>query len=316
MSPPISHNGWREGERIMLTLEGTIPIPGNAPSEFDHGDVELASGRVFVAHTQAGTVEALDGIERRHQTTIAGCAEASGVLVAQEAGLVFAAARGAGQVLVIQAATGTVLYAIDVDHRPNGLAWDSARQHLLVADVQANTARLVTPSGKTFAVTALPGRPRWCVYDAAHDRFLVNIREPACVAVLAADTGSIVSQWPIPSAGPHGLDIDTALEQAYVACDGGQLVQIALADGRILGTAALAGVPDAIWLNATRRQLYVAIGDPGVVQVVDTTAMRVIQTLVTEPGAHTTAFDSQRQLLYVFLPISCQVGVYHVGDNQ
>ncbi len=299
----------------MLTLEGTIPIPPHTSSEFDHGDVDLASGQVFVAHTQVGTVEVLDGIRRQHKATIAGCTEASGVLVAQKAGLVFAAARGSGRVLVIEAATGSILRAIDVDPKPNGLAWDSARQHLLVADVQVNTARLVTPSGETLAVTALPGRPRWCGFDAARDRFLLNIREPACVTVLAADTGNVVAQWPIPSAGPHGLDLDGALGQAYVACDGGQVVQIALVDGQILGTAPLAGVPDAIWLNAAHRELYVAIGEPGVVQVVDTIAMRIAQTLVTEPGTHTTAFDSQRQVLYAFQPVTCQAGIYHVSTE-
>jgi DNA-binding beta-propeller fold protein YncE len=299
----------------VLTVQGTIPIPPYAASEFDHGDVEWDSGRVFIAHTQAGTVEVVDAIQRQHQLTIAGCAEASGVLVAQAAGFVFAAARGAGQVLVIEADSGEILRTIPVDPRPNGLAWDDTRQHLLVADVQANTARLVTPLGDLLSSTALPGRPRWCVFDAARDHFLVNIREPACVAVLAADTGAVVSQWAIPSAGPHGLDLDGALGHAFVACDGGQVVRIALADGHVLGMAALAGVPDAIWLNAARHQLYVAIGDPGVVQVVATLAMQVIQTIVTEPGAHTTAFDPQRQVLYVFLPDSCQAGIYAVTDE-
>src|SRR5260370_37756891 len=132
----------------MLRAQGSIHLPPQRPSEFDHGDVDRTSGRVFVAHTQAGTVDVLDGDTRRHLTTIAGCAEASGVLVAQEARLVFAAARGAGQVLIIDPDTSHVLRTIAVDPRPNGLAWDRQRQHLLVADVQANTARLVTPAGK------------------------------------------------------------------------------------------------------------------------------------------------------------------------
>src|SRR5262249_51720674 len=163
----------------MLTAQTMIPIPPHIPSAFDHGDVERASGRVFVAHTQAGSVEVLDGLQRRHQASIAGCVEASGVLVAQEVGQVFAAARGAGQVLVIAADTCQVQRTIAVDPQPNGLAWDGRRQHLLVADAQANTARLVTLGGETLVSTALPGRPRWCGYTADQDRFLVNIREPA-----------------------------------------------------------------------------------------------------------------------------------------
>jgi len=59
--------------------------------------------------------------------------------------------------------------------------------------------------------------------------------------------------------------------------------------------------------------LYVAIGRPGVVDVVDTREMVVAQEIQTEAGAHTTAFDRTRQLIYVFLPQSCLAAVYAEG---
>jgi DNA-binding beta-propeller fold protein YncE len=302
----------------MLTARGAIGIPPHAASEFDHGDVYRVTGHVFVAHTQAGTVEVLaglDGPERQHVATIPDCPEASGVLVAQADDLVFAAARGAGRVLIIEASTLAVRRTAAVDPRPNGLAWDATHKHLLVADVQANTARLVTPEGETLAVTPLPGRPRWCAYDAAHDHFLVNIREPACVALLDAATGSLVQTWPMPSAGPHGLDLDMGTGQAYVACDSGQLLRVELADGQVSGQIGIAGAPDALWCNPRRALAYVAVGNPGVLQAIDTRTMQVVQTVATEPDAHTTAFDPQRQTLYVFLPASCQAGVYVETDE-
>lgn len=298
----------------MLARQGTIPIPPHTPSEFDHGDVEDASGRIFVAHTQAGTVEVLDGSGKKHVATIPGCPEASGVLVAQQDGLVFAAARGSGQVLVIEAASSKLLRTIDVGPRPNGLAWDSIKKRLLVADVEDNTAHLITPEGATVAVIALPGRPRWCAYDAARRRFLVNIREPACVAIVDTEGSGILHSWTMSSAGPHGMDLDATHDQAFVACDGGQVLRVSLEDGRITGQVGIAGVPDALWCNGKLAHIYVAIGNPGVVQVIDAHTMDVLQTLVTERGAHTTAFDTQRQSLYVFLPTSCQAGVYVEAD--
>lgn len=303
----------------MLVLHAYIDLPpprADGTSAFDHGDVHLATGRVFVAHTEAGTVEVLDGPQRRHVATIPGCPEASGVLVAQEDGLVFAAARGAGQVLVIEASTLAVRRTVAVDPKPNGLAWDPIRRQALVADVAANTARLITPEGDTVAVTRLPGRPRWCAADAAHDRFLVNIREPACVAILDAATGGLLDTWPIPTAGPHGLDLDVASGRAYVACDGGHVVRVELEDGQVTGQVGIAGVPDTLWYNPARTHLYVAIGDPGVVQVIATRTLQVAQTLTTEPGAHTTAFDAQLHTLYVFLPASCRAGIYVETDEE
>jgi hypothetical protein len=38
--------------------------------------------------------------------------------------------------------------------------------------------------------------------------------------------------------------------------------------------------------------------------------MALVQEVATEVGAHTTAFDRTRQLLYVFLPSSCQAAVF------
>jgi len=298
----------------MLQLRGSIAIAPHTPSEFDHGDVQLISGRVFVAHTAADTVEVLDGEGLTHVATIPGCPQGSGVLCAQDAALVFAAARGAGKVLVIQASTSKVIRELDVGPRPNGLAWDPDHQQLLVADVQENTARLLDPSrGPESAVLAtvrLPGRPRWAAYDPLAQRFLVNIREPACVSVLASQTAAPLGQWPVSVGGPHGMDLARAGGQALVACDGGAVVALDLAGGREVAQAPIAGGPDAIWFNPHRKRLYVAIGEPGVVDVVDTETMVVVQQVETERDAHTTAFDAGRQRLYAFLPSSCRAAVY------
>jgi DNA-binding beta-propeller fold protein YncE len=298
----------------MLQPRGSIAIPPHTPTEFDHGDVQLTSGRIFVAHTAADTVEVLDGAGMTHLATLPGCPEGSGIICAQGPGLVFAAARGAGKVFVIQASSSTVVGELGVGPRPNGLAWDPDHQHLLVADVQENTARLLDPSrdpaDATLATVALPGRPRWAAYDPQAQRFLVNIREPACVAVLAAETATLLTQWPVSVSGPHGLDLDLASGRALVACDGGAVVALDLASGRELAQAPIAGGPDAIWFDPQRRLLYVAIAEPGLVDVVDTAAMVVAQQVETERDAHTSAFDAARQRLYVFLPSSCRAAVY------
>jgi len=300
-----------------LVLRQYIDLPFHTEGDFDHGDVSLSNGYVFIANTAAGTVEVVDGEHLRHLVTISGCPEASGVLAAQEEGLVFAAARGAGKLLVIDAVFTTIQREVTVGSRPNGLAWDQRRKHLLVADVQDNTARLVDPqAGQVIATASLPGRPRWAVYDRAGDRFLVNIREPACVAVLSADPFALVERFPIWSPGPHGLDLDQEGRRAFVACDGSTVVTLDLASGRERARVPIAGPPDAIWHNHQLGRLYVAIAHlgilneaPGVINVVDTHSMTVEEQIPTEVGAHTTAYDALRQRLYVFLP-SCRVAVY------
>jgi len=214
---------------------------------------------------------------------------------------------------VLDALTGELRNEIGVGPKPNGLAWNPVRGHLLVADVEDYLARVVEPlSGRTVATIQLPGRPRWCVFDAARQRFLINIREPACVVALTSGTPTIID---VSAAGPHGLDIDAERSRAFVACDAGTLAVIDLETDQEIAAIPIGGEPDAIWFNASRNELYVAIGSPGLVDVVDCERMQVAQRVETEHGAHTTAFDALRQLLYVFLPQSCRAAVYDVGAD-
>ena len=296
---------------MPLELQGFVDLPTHATGGFDHGDVDLVTGRVFIAHTANGTVEVVDGVGNTYLTTIAGCPEASGVLCVQGDSLTFAAARGAGKVLVIESATARCVRELAVGPKPNGLAWDGERRLLLVADVADHQARVIDPTnGQTVATAELSGRPRWCVYDRQGDRFLINIREPASVEVLSAATMTRLDTFPVDAAGPHGLDLDEYNGRALVACDGSIVAAIDLQSGQTVGTTPIAGAPDAIWHNRSRQRLYVAIGHPGVVDVVDTGTSEVVEEIATEEGAHTTAFDSVRQKLYVFLPRSCRVAVY------
>jgi hypothetical protein len=95
--------------QTQLALRKYIDLPFHPAGDFDHGDVYLPNGYVFIANTAAGTVEVVDGERFHHIATVPGCPEASGVLCAQEERLVFAAARAEGKFLIIDAVSLKVL---------------------------------------------------------------------------------------------------------------------------------------------------------------------------------------------------------------
>jgi len=296
---------------LTLTFSDYVNLPRHQTGGFDHADVHLESGRVYVAHTSLGTVEIIDGEKAKHLTTISGCLEGSGVICAQKENLVFAASRGTGKILVIDALTNRVLREPQAGLAPNGLAWDTKHKRLLVADVQDNKARLVDPySGELISSIQLAGRPRWCAYSATRDQFLVNIREPSGVAILAPENLSQESFLPVSVAGPHGLDLDDNNGLAYVACDDGSVVVLDVSTEHEDAVVPIGGGPDVIWLNTPRHRLYCAIGKPGVIEVIDTEKLTVIEKINTEEGAHTFTFDKKRQRLYAFLPKSCSAAIF------
>jgi DNA-binding beta-propeller fold protein YncE len=87
-------------------------------------------------------------------------------------------------------------------------------------------------------------------------------------------------------------------------------VVLDITSGKVVRQAEISGAPDVIFFNSARGHLYVAVGDPGVIDVFDTRTMERIETIGTENGAHTLAFNARRNLVYAFLPALHRAAVY------
>jgi len=76
-----------------------------------------------------------------------------------------------------------------------------------------------------------------------------------------------------------------------------------LAVRAVLSEHAISGVPDVVFHNAAFRHLYVAIGDPGVLDVFDTETLRRLESVPTERGAPPRSASTQPATpCYAFLP--------------
>jgi DNA-binding beta-propeller fold protein YncE len=141
--------------------------------------------------------------------------------------------------------------------------------------------------------------------------FFVNIASPARIIVIdAREPTRISKEYEVPAAGPHGLDLDPATGRLLCACDAGVLFAIDADSGRVLGDVPLSGAPDVIFLRPQSGFLYVAVGDPGVIDVVNIGTMRREEVVPTEAGAHTLALDRKRNKVYAFLPQSHRAAVF------
>jgi DNA-binding beta-propeller fold protein YncE len=304
---------------MALQHVGYVELPPHAEGgAFDHGAVHRGTGRVYIAHTTNDAIDVIDIATRRYVGSIPGLTGVAGALVSDEHDLVFTSNRGENTVGIFPAAKHAPLAKVPVGVRPNGLAYDPGRRRLLAAHVgdpalPGSFTVSVVDVAKQTRTAELPvaGRTRWTVFDPGADVFHVNIANPPQIAVIdAGDPVAIRRVVAVPSAGPHGLDLDVAARRLFCACDGGQLVQIDADSGAIMRQTRIGGVPDVIFFDATRKRLYVAIGDPGVVEVFDTDRLERVETVATEAGAHTLAVDPTSSTVYAFLPETHRAAVY------
>ncbi len=306
---------------MSLRRTGFVSLPGGREPGFDHADTWLGVGgpRMFVAHTGADRVDVIDCRKRAFLRSIDDLPGVAGVLVDQEHDLLFTSDRGCARVSVFRCSDETLLGRIQVGPHPNGLAYDRVRRRLFSFNLgeplgEGCTASIVDVQALTVAAeVTLPGRPRWAAYDPASDLVYANIRDPAVILRIDPEALAIVGSMDVPVSGPHGLWVDG--DRIYCAADGGALVVVDRQDGSIVASLPLPGAPDVVWHDEHTQRLYIAVGDPGSVTVVDTAALAVLETITTEPGAHTLGWDPTGSTLYVFCPESGGAALYTSEDD-
>jgi len=308
---------------MSLRLIKHIDLPANrSTGGFDHADVHGPTGRLYVAHTANDALDIIDCAEDRYIGSVPGLKAVAGALVSEAHGLVFTSNRGENTVSMFAPGAEERAVKIEVGVKPNGLAFDSERGILLAANVgdpaiaDSYTVSVIDIAArKRIAEIPMPGRTRWAVYDARLGRFFVNIASPALIVAIDSVAPQTVSgRFEIPAAGPHGLDLEPHTGRLFCACDAGRLIAIDAASGKVRGELPLSGAPDVIFLGPDAKRLYVAIGDPGVIDVIDTVAMQRTEVVPTEPGAHTLALDRRRHKVYAFLPRSHRAAVFDDGE--
>lgn len=298
---------------------GYIGLPEHrGAGGFDHADVHSPSDRLYVAHTSNDALDVIDCAQDRYIDSIPGLTAVAGALVSEARELVFTSNRGENTVSVFAPRAERDAFKIAVGVEPNGLAFDPTRGTLIAANVgdpsipdSHSVSVMDIARRERIAEVKVPGRTRWAICDPVREMFFVNIASPArIIAIDARDPTRISKQYEVPAAGPHGLDLDPATGRLLCACDAGVLFAIDAASGRVLGDVPLSGAPDVIFLHLRSRRLYVAIGDPGVIDVVDLGTMRRGEVVPTEAGAHTLALDRNRNKVYAFLPQSHRAAVF------
>src|SRR5499433_4487791 len=300
---------------MALKKVGFIPIPPGKQPGFDHADVyRRGTARLYVAHTGADRIEVIDCGSNIYLHSLPQVPGVAGILIDSEQDFLFSSDRGCARASIYRCSDETLLGRVPVGHRPNGLAYDPVRHHLFVFNigdppgVNCTVSVVEVDKMRVIATIPLPGRPRWAVYDPDTENIYANVQTPAQIIVLSATDLQIARAFNVPVAGPHGLIV--AGERLFCAADGEALVALHRDTGAVIGTVALPGEPDVIMHDPTLARLYVPIGSPEVVSVIDDQRLETLQTASTESGAHTIGWNPETRTLYAFLPASSGAVVF------
>src|SRR5262250_453464 len=121
---------------MALDKVGYIDLPDHvATGGFDHAAVHGPRGLLYVAHTANDAVDVIDCATRTHLYSVPGLPRVAGALVSEAHDLVFTSNRGENTAGIFAPEKADALVKVKVGLKPNGLAYDEGRRHLLAANV-------------------------------------------------------------------------------------------------------------------------------------------------------------------------------------
>ena len=177
----VTHGG-SSTSGLPLKVVANVPLPGPS-NRFDYTSLDPTTGRLYIAHMDAGQLLVFDVHKRRVTRTIA-APGVHGVIAVPRAHRVYASATDVRQLFTIDSRTGRVLRRAPAGEYPDGLAYDPAERHVFVSDESGGIEAVFDAAGHRIATVRLGGEAGNVQYDAGSGNVLADVQSRNDVVVI------------------------------------------------------------------------------------------------------------------------------------
>jgi YVTN family beta-propeller protein len=249
--------------------------------------------------TRGAHVDVLDTETGKMVGSITGLKGTHGVALDNAGKFGYISDGGANAVIVFDRASLATLASIPAGTGPDGIVFEPATQTVWAFNGRSKDATVIdAATRKVVATIPLPGKPEFPAVDGKGIVF-DNIEDKSEIVRLDAHTLKLTAEWPAGCESPSGLAFDTAAGHLFPVCDGKKMSVIDSNTGKLIANPSIGDGPDAAGWSADKRLAFASSGD-GILSVVDasTPEYKTIESLPTQRGARTMAYDSGSDRIY------------------
>jgi YVTN family beta-propeller protein len=259
-----------------------------------------AAHRLYIAHNSR--VEAVDTTTGKSVGAVTGLKSTHGIALNPD-GKTGYISDGAGNVIVVfNRKDFSIQTTVPAGTNPDGITFEPATKTVWAFNGRSNNVSVLdTASNTVVATIPLPGKPEFPQPDG-HGSVFVNIEDKNEIVKLDAANRKASATWPLHGCeSPSGMAIDVAKHRLFSVCDGGKMAVVDYDSGNVLGLAAIGDSPDAASFDPKHGLAFSSNGGDGTLTIVDSSKpdFPVLQTVKTEKGARTMAFDASTGRVYL-----------------
>jgi YVTN family beta-propeller protein len=273
--------------------------PVGGEGGWDYLAVDPAAPHLFLSH--GPKVDIVDTGTGKLIASIADLKGTHGIVFDDEDKYGYITDGRANSVVVFDRKTFAKVREITAGTNPDGAVFDPKSKSVCAFNGRSNDVTVVdTAMQKVLATVSLPGKPEFPVADGTGFVY-VNIEDKNEIVKLDAAAKKIVATWPLAGCeSPTGQAIDVVGHRLFSVCDGKKMAITDALTGKSLGLAEIGEGPDAAGYDAKNGLVFSSNGE-GTLTIVDASkpGYPVLQTVTTQKGARTMAFDPSNGRVYL-----------------
>jgi DNA-binding beta-propeller fold protein YncE len=278
-----------------------VPLPGGT-RRFDYQSLDPETGRLYVAHMNAGRLVVFDTRTDRLVTSLPGFPGVTGVLAVPSLKKVYAAVTGRHELVVLDAPTLRVRARLEDIRFPDGVAYATEAAKIFVSDEYGQRDIVVDAQrDRILGAVLLGGEAGNTQYDSVGKRIWVAVQTRNQLVAIDPVSDSIIGRYDLTGADhPHGFYIDAPHRLVFVACEGNaRLLVFDITTKKVIASHSVGADPDVLAFDPGLGRLYVA-AESGVVTAFQQRG-RELQRIgeYRAPKAHSVAVDPGSHRVYL-----------------
>jgi YVTN family beta-propeller protein len=265
---------------------------------WDYLIADPGAHRLYLAHGMR--VDVVDTTNGKVIGAITGLHGVHGIALDPAGKFGYISDGGGNAVVVFDRSTLSTVATIPAGANPDCIIYEPATKTVWAFNGRSASISVIDPASNTVIATIpLPGKPEFAVADGQGTVF-DNLEDKSEIARIDARTKTVLGTWPAGCDSPSGLAFDPAGHRLFPVCDGGKMSVIDSTTGKLLANPSIGNGPDAARWSAAHSLAFASSRD-GILSVIDAAApgYPTIESLPTQPGARTMAYDPSTDRAYL-----------------
>lgn len=288
-------------ESAPLVIEAKIPL-GEVTGRIDHLAFDPTRKRLYVAELGNNTVGIVDLAARKLIRTVKGFEEPQGIGYEPTTDTVYVANGGDGAVHLFRAPDFEPAGVIALGDDADNVRIDAHARRVYVGYGRGALAVIDPAARRKIADIPLKGHPESFQLDPASERVFINVPAAGQIAVVSRNTNRPLEEWPAGNLHENfPLALDTVNARVIsVFRRPARLQAFDMHTGRAVAESEVSTDADDVFVDATRRRLYVICGE-GYVDALDAAGdgYKRLSRLKTSAGSRTGLFVPELDRLVV-----------------